>query len=332
MDIKKSDRIINKWYSNIDSYYLLYLLKLIVFLNIRGVRMDLHQLYVFTKVVEHKSFSKAAEDIFLSQSTVSSHIHALEKMLNVNLFDRIGRESVLTPYGERLYEWALKLLQLKDEALLDLNQGMNELRGDIRIGASSVPGQFILPKMVKKFREEYPNITFHFNQSPSKVVAEKVLSGCMDFGILGAKYENDKLKYIPLLKEKLVLISSKQTEFKNPVNIKEILDYPFVMRNSDSGTNAMLERFLKTNKITKDQMNIIVYTDSGQSLIQYVKEGIGISIISEMAAKEYFTHNLINMFEIADFHKERDFYLVYNLNKTLSLAAKLFIEDACNLL
>ena len=114
--------------------------------------MDLHQLYVFTKVVEHKSFSKAADDIFLSQSTVSSHIQGLEKMLGLKLFDRVGRESILTPNGERLYAWARKLLLLKDQTLLDLKQGMIELRGMIRIAASSVPGQFMIPKIVKQYR------------------------------------------------------------------------------------------------------------------------------------------------------------------------------------
>ncbi|AGK52423.1 selenium metabolism-associated LysR family transcriptional regulator [Bacillus sp. 1NLA3E] len=293
--------------------------------------MDFHQLYVFTKVVEHKSFSKAAEDIFLSQSTVSSHIQSLEKMLKVKLFDRVGRENILTPHGERLYLWAQKILLLKDQALLDLNQGMTEFRGVIRMAASSVPGQFILPKMVKQFREEYSSVTFYINQSPSKVVADKVLNGSVDMGLLGGKYENDKLHYIPLLKEKLVLITSKQVEINKPVNIQEILKYPFVMRNSDSGTYGMLAQFLKKHHISKDQMNIIAHTDDSQSLIQFVMEDIGISIISEIVAKDYANNNMINMYEIEDFSDERDFYLVFNKNKTLSMISKLFIEKAVEL-
>ena len=207
--------------------------------------MDLHQLFVFSKVVEHKSFSKAAEDIFLSQSTVSSHIQALEKTLNMKLFDRVGREIILTPNGSRLYQWALKLLLLKDEAMLDLKEGMNELRGMIRIAASSVPGQFMLPKMIKHFRNQYPNAIFHIEQSYSKVVMDKVLNGAVDVGVLGGKFENDKLCFIPLLKEKLVLITSNNVEINEPVTIQELLKYPFIMRNSGSGTNAILKQFLK---------------------------------------------------------------------------------------
>jgi DNA-binding transcriptional LysR family regulator len=300
-------------------------------MEIEVIKMDLHQLYIFTKVVEHKSFSKAAEDIFLSQSTVSSHIQALEKSLNFNLFDRVGRESLLTPNGERLYQWAQKILLLKDQALFDLNYGMTDLKGAIRMAASSVPGQFIVPKMVKQFREKYNHVTFHVNESPSKVVADKVLNGSVDMGILGEKYESDKLCYIPLLKEKLVLITSKQLELITPVKIQDMMKYTFVMRDTDSGTNSIIERFLRKHQIAKDQLNIIAYTDSGQGLVQYVKQGIAISVISEIAAREYTSDNMINMYEIEDFNDERYFYLVYNVNKTLSMISKQFIEDATNL-
>jgi DNA-binding transcriptional LysR family regulator len=294
--------------------------------------MDLHQLYVFTKVVEHKSFSKAAEDIFLSQSTVSSHIQSLERTLNVSLFDRVGRENILTPAGERLYQWALKLLLLKDQAMLDLKEGATELRGMIRIGASSVPGQFMIPKMVKKFRNQYPKATFHVNQSSSKIVAEKVLNGSVDFGLLGEKYENDKLCYIPLLKENLVLITSQQSNIVGPVDIENLLSYPFIMRNSDSGTNSLIERFLKKKQISKDQMNIVAYTENGQSLIQFVLHDIGIAIISEIAAREYYDKNLMMIHEINGFNDERYFYLVYNQNKTQSMLSKLFIDRAPELI
>jgi DNA-binding transcriptional LysR family regulator len=288
--------------------------------------MDLHQLYVFTKVVERKSFSKAAEDIFLSQSTVSSHIQALEKTLNMKLFDRVGREIILTPYGSRLYQWALKLLLLKEEALLDLKEGMNELRGIIRIAASSVPGQFMLPKMMKHFRKEYPNAVFHIEQSSSKAVMDKVLNGAVDVGLLGEKFEHGKLCFLPLLKEKLVLITSNNVAINEPVTIKDLLKYPFIMRNSGSGTNAILEQFLKKNKISKEQMKIVAYTQSGQNLIQFVMEDVGIAVISEIAAKEYAKKQLLQMHEIEGFEEERYFYLVYNKIKTQSILSRLFIE------
>jgi DNA-binding transcriptional LysR family regulator len=293
-------------------------------------RMDLHQLFVFAKVVEHKSFSKAAEDIFLSQSTVSAHIQALEKSMNMKLFDRIGRDIIVTPNGSRLYQWALKILQIKDQAMLDLKEGMNELRGMIRVAASSVPGQFLLPTMIKEFRNQYPNAVFQIEQFSSSVVIEKVLRGTVDVGLSGEKVENDRLCYVPLLKEKLVVIASNETEITEPVNIHALLKYPFIMRNSGSGTNTILEQFLEHNQISKEQLNIIAYTENGQTLIQFVMADIGIAIISEIAAKEYAKKQLLKIHEIEGFEDERYFYLVYNKHKTQSLLSRLFIEHVEN--
>lgn len=147
--------------------------------------MDLHQLFVFTKVAEHKSFSKAAEDIFLSQSTVSSHIKALESSLKLQLFDRDCRHAVITPHGERLYKWAKKILLLKDQAMLDLMEGDTEYSGNIRIATSTVPGTFILPKIVNTFTKSYPNITIHITESSSQSVAETLLLREADAGFIG---------------------------------------------------------------------------------------------------------------------------------------------------
>lgn len=288
--------------------------------------MDLHQLYIFTKVVEHKSFSKAAEAVYLSQSTVSSHIQSLEKGLSVQLFDRVGRETILTPHGERLYYWALKLLQLKDEALFDIKEGITDLKGIIHMAVSSVPGQFLVPKLVKKFHKEYPNVTFSISEAPSKVVADRVLSGKIDFGFLGEMYEHDKLHYLPLVKEKLVLISSGEFKLQETVTIEHILAHPFIMRKSDSGTKAILEKFLRKHQIKDNQLNIVAHIDSSQALIEFVKQGIGIAIISEIAARDYSLHNNLEIHEIEDFNEERYFYLVYNEMKTLSLISKLFID------
>lgn len=288
--------------------------------------MDLHQLFVFTKVVEHKSFSKAAENIFLSQSTVSSHIQALEKSLNLQLFDRDGRETIPTPHGERLYAWAQQILLLRDEAILDLKQGMMDFSGNVKIASSSVPSSYILPNMINFFSDEYPKITFHLTETSSKQVADHVLKRTVDIGVLGEMYMNDRLCYIPIQKEKLVFITANDVDIKDSeVSFDEIIKYPLIMRHSNSGTQSWLNKLLKKNGIAKEQLKIKAYTDSGNSLIQFVKEGIGVSIISESAAKECAANNSIRMYNIRDFEDERYFYLVYDKNKTLSLAAKLFI-------
>lgn len=294
------------------------------------VIMELHQLYIFTKVVEQKSFSKAAEALYLSQSTVSSHIQSLEKYLGVPLFDRLGRENILTPYGERLYDWALKLLQLRDEALLDIKKSADSIGGVIRIGVSSVPAQCIVPKMIKKFRDRYSQVTFSIHERPSKSVAEHVLNGTVDLGILGEKYGNERLRYIPLLKEKLVLFAGKEFQIQTPVTAENLSQYPFIMRYANSGTKAILEKFFRKHGMKESDLNIVAYTDSGETLIELVKQGVGVSIISEIAATEYADNPLVQIHPIEGFDDERYFYLVYNEKKTLSMPAKLFLKMFSN--
>lgn len=291
--------------------------------------MDLHQLYVFTKVVEHKSFSKAAEAIFLSQSTVSSHIQSLEKGLNVQLFDRVGRDIILTPYGERLYYWAMQLLHLKDEALLDIKRSVSDLHGMIHMAVSSVPGQFLVPKFIHQFRKEFHQVHFTIYEHPSKVVAEKVMSGTVDLGFLGEKYVNERLHYIPLTKEKLVVIAPKKLNLEHTISLFHLKEYPIVMRKNDSGTKSILDKFFKKQSIKEEQLNIVAYTESNQTLIELVKEGVGIAIISEIAAQN-LKNNEITIHDLNEFDDERYFYLVYNENKTLSLVAKLFINEVKN--
>lgn len=288
--------------------------------------MDLHQLYIFTNVVEHKSFSKAAQALYLSQSTVSSHIQSLEKHLGKPLFDRIGRDTTLTPYGERLYYWAVKLLKLKDEALMDIKQSASSLAGMIRIAVSSVPGQYIVPKMIKDFHDSYSQVTFSIKQGPSRTVAEKVLSGAVDLGVLGEKYDNDKLHYIPLLKEKLVLIAPENFQIGTPVTVESLKEYPFIMRNADSGTKAMLEKFLRKYNMKESSLNIVAWSDSGETLFELVKQGVGVSIVSEIAARGLANQSQIQIHHIKDFDDVRYFYLVYNKQKTLALPAKLFLK------
>ena len=289
--------------------------------------MDLHQLFVFTKVVEHNSFSKAAEDIFLSQSTVSSHIKGLEKSLNLKLFDRDSRHAILTPHGERLYHWAKQILLVKDQALLDLQKNGMDFQGNIKIATSSVPGSFILPDLIKHFHKEYPAVTFHISESPSKIVADTVLKRAVDVGILGRKYEDDKLCYHPIQKEKLVLITSNEIDLKTPVHLDEITRYPLIFRHTDSGSQAAVNTLLRKKGFSKESLTIVLYTDSNNSLIQYVRNGTGVAIISEITAREYAALRQIRMYDIEDFQDERLFYLVYHKNRTLSLVAKLFIEE-----
>ncbi|MEW6623718.1 MAG: selenium metabolism-associated LysR family transcriptional regulator [Bacillota bacterium] len=288
--------------------------------------MQFHQLVAFVRVAEQKSFSKAAESIFLSQSTVSTHISSLEKHFGQKLFDRMGKEVILTPFGERLYYWCSQILNLRDAMVWDLKEWTGKVEGSIYIAASTVPAQYMAPSLIARFLKKYPGIDFTLNQSDSQGVVECLIRGEADVGILGDMYELDKIKYTPFFSEKLVLITPKDIILASPVSILELYDYSFIFRKAGSGTQAVVEKIMKEAGLAIKDFKIIGYFDNVQSIKQAVKEGMGLSIISMTAAQDYFESGLINAYNMVEFNKEREFYLAYNTQKTLSPLAQEFID------
>lgn len=288
--------------------------------------MLLHQLYVFARVAEEKSFSRAAESIYLSQSTVSAHIKSLEKYFRQKLFDRLGKEVVLTFFGEKLYTWAKELLVLKEKALWDLKSCTDRIEGHLKIAASTVPAQYVAPKIISGFSQKYPGVRFTLDLLDSKHVADRLAKGEADLGILGYKYFPDKLQFIPVKEEKLVIVTPSGLHFSSNITIKEIAAYPFLFRKHGSGTQAALEKILRDAGIDIAEMNVVGYFDSVQVLKQCVQEGMGISIISEIAASDYVRQNLINAYEVGGHTGKRTFYLAYNKKRTISPLVDEFIN------
>lgn len=288
--------------------------------------MQFHQLYCFTKVAEKKSFSKAAEDIFLSQSTVSTHISNLEDYFNEQLFDRLGKQVVLSPFGEKLYYWAQELLKLKDTAIWDLKDWSGKIEGQIRIAASTVPAQYMVPLLISKFVVNYPQIRFVLNQLNSKDVAEAVVKGEAHLGLLGEKYQEEKLDYIPLNQEKLVLITPKHIQLEDPVSMRQLAEFPFIFRKLGSGTQSIVDKLFKKAGLDIHKQKILGYFDSVEAIKQGVRQGLGVSIISEIAASDYVDNKLINKYDLKEFTEKRSFYFAYNNQVTLSPLIAEFIN------
>lgn len=293
--------------------------------------MLLHQLEVFIQVAEKSSFSKAAESLFLSQSTVSTHISNLEKHFNQKLFDRLGKQVVLTPFGEKLYPWAREMLILKDKAMWEIKDWTGKIDGHLSIAASTVPAQYAIPFLLSKFLKEYKGIKFLLEQSSSEKVAEKLVKGEAEIGMLGKQYYQEQLTFIPFAEEKLVLITPANLQLRDKISISDLVDYPFLFRKSDSGTQANLEKMLDTADVALSELQVVGYFDSLETLKESVKEGVGISIISAIAAVDYVKNKLINAYELAELPEKRMFYFAYHQKRTLSPLAEAFMNFSLEL-
>lgn len=293
--------------------------------------MLLHQLEVFSQVAERCNFSKAAEALFLSQSTVSSHISNLEKHFGQRLFDRLGKEVVLTPFGQKLYPWAREILMLRDKALWEMKDWTGKIDGLLSIAASTVPAQYAIPFLVAQFLKKYNGLKFILEQSGSETVAEKLVKGEAEIGMIGKQYHQDQLTFIPFAEEKLVLITPLNLQLRNGISISHLVNYPFLFRKSDSGTQANLEKMLSLAGVKLSQLQVVGYFDSMEALKESVREGIGISIISSIAALDWVNSKYINAYELAELPEKRIFYFAHHQKRTLSPLAEAFINSSLKL-
>ena len=194
--------------------------------------MDFHQLRVFVEVARQKSFSRAAEKIFLTQPTVSAHIKSLEKEIGIPLLVRGQRELQLTDAGKVLFQYAQQLLNLERKAVFAIQQEYHIIKGNLEIVASSVPSSYILPGLMKDFLKKYPLVTFSAKHWDTEQVFENILNFNYELGFAGEPVRSNKLNQIQLLKDNLILVAAANVSLPGEKRTEnKIIDLPYPFRN-----------------------------------------------------------------------------------------------------
>jgi DNA-binding transcriptional LysR family regulator len=277
--------------------------------------LEFKQLEAYVKVYELKSFSRAAEALFISQPSVSAYINALENELRTQLIFRSTKEFQPTKSGTLLFEYAKDMLALRDKALVSVSSSADGSTGTIDILASSVPAQYILPQVLGAFRKQYPNIAFTLKQTDSREVVKGISQLESDIGFVGAKMDSAKCLYEDFMTEKLVMIAPYEDRYMTaeplePQDIARMLrDEKFVTREVGSGTRIEYEEYLEKVGIDPSKLNISTCFNSTQSIIQAVACGLGVSIVSELAARHYIQQKMVAVIPV-DSLPERHFHLV----------------------
>ena len=206
--------------------------------------MDIHRLEVFCKVLELQSFTKAADAVFLTQPTVSEHIRALEETVGEKLLDRLGREVLPTPAGKILYQYARDIIRLRNEALQAIDRYKGILSGHLMIGASTVPGAYLLPRLIGSFKTIYPAIQITLRISDSAEVVAKIIDGSLEAGLIGAKWEDRRIVVEEVFSDELVLGVYPEHPWaeKRVVAVEELANEPFILRERGSGTRRVMIR------------------------------------------------------------------------------------------
>lgn len=292
------------------------------------LKINLKQLETFVATAEFSSFTKAAEVMYLTQSTVSSHISGLEETLGVRLIQRGARQRVsLTKEGELVYREAKDILD-RCQTLQDLKN--HDRLNQLVIGASSVPGQCLLPEIMGDFLREYPDSHYIQLRGDSIRIHQYLAQGKANLGFVGIATTPKEYHYHPVAEDRLVLITANtepyRTLHRQGVSGLELLNLPMILREENSGTRQEMERYLLRNEISPEALNIVAQIDNPEAIRSSVSRGLGVSIMSVLAAREYLLAGRLLSFELGDQGAFRKIYLCWRKDALLTPAEENFRE------
>ena len=272
--------------------------------------MDFKQLKSFVTVVEFKSFSKAAEKLHIAQPTISTHVRQLEEELGSRLILRTTKSIEITTQGWDAYRYASKILDLRDCILDNCTANAKSI---LRIGASTIPATYILPTMLAKFAEFSSDTYFNVSQTNGQAVIDGVFDGQFDLGFAGMESEREGMICQPFCRNRMVIIApvtERYLNLQNHISPRELLlQEPVVLR--EKGSQKSANRYLMSLDINEDDMNVVARVNDQETVKNMVSTGMGISLISELAARDMIRSRRLLKFELPDFQGQNMIYLYY---------------------
>lgn len=290
--------------------------------------MDIHRLEVFCKVLELQSFTKAADAVCLTQPTVSEHIRALEEMLGEKLIDRLGREVLPTPAGKILYRYARNMIQMRNEAIQALEKYKGNLAGHLLIGASTIPGTYILPGLIGAFKEKYPDIRITLKISGSSEIVDRILDGSLEMGLIGARWEDRRIALEEIYSDELLLVVFAEHPWakRDSIELEELAHASFILREKGSGTRKVMVQLLESHGFDPLRLNAVAEMGSTEAVRQGIKAKIGVSILSARAVSEDLESGALVAVPLNGIRLFRPFFLAQRKNRRLSPLCTAFLN------
>jgi len=287
--------------------------------------IDLRKLEIFLKVYETRSFSKASKLLHLAQPTITLHIKDLEEALGISLLDRNTRRVLPSKPGKVVYNYGIQIISLVKQMEKELEFFKAKDKGFVEIGGSTIPGQYILPKVIKAFREKNPGASVFLKVGDSKEVFEKVLTGDVDIGVVGAIYNNKEIICKPCYEDEIVLIAPPEFE-KEEVEIEELYEIDLIKREPGSGTWKTVVEELDKMGFDLLKLKIVAEMGSTEAIKEAVKAGLGCGFVSALAVEVETSLKMLKIVKIKDLSIKRKFYLIRLKNKKLLPMEEKFVE------
>ncbi len=291
--------------------------------------LDLRKLEVFYWVAELRSFSLAADRLSLRQPTVSAHVRGLEEKLGAKILNRIGGEVAPTAFGQVLFERAKVLLAFKKETLAALDHFQGKVKGELLIGGSNIPGEYILPGKLGAFIQKCPEVKPILRIGDSAGIAQAVLDGEVELGFVGFKGEDGRLLFQKIWKDEMVLAVPKGhpwTRLK-AIALRDLRKAGFISREGGSGTLRSFRSLLsRKGQEPEKLLKVVMELGSTEAIKEALIAGLGVSILSRTCIQREIQHGLLMEVPIRGLKMERDFYQIFHRRRTLSPVSQAFIH------
>jgi DNA-binding transcriptional LysR family regulator len=290
--------------------------------------MEVRDLQVFISVAKHLNYTRAGEEVHLSQPSVSVRIKQLESQLGVKLFEQLGKKVALTEAGQLLVPYANRVIRAVEDARHAIEELQGLDRGSLRIGASTTPGMYVIPETIARFKELHPRIDVHLGIRDTREIEDGVIRNEFDFGFVGGHLVGDEVDVLPWLTDELVLIVPPRHRLASKKIVKrdDLVKERFIGRESGSATRATVADRLKEWEI---QLETVMEMENPESVKKAVQSSLGIAFISKFAVEtELKAKALAAIRIIPKLAISRELKIVYRKDKHLSRAARAFIEIA----
>lgn len=276
--------------------------------------MNVVQLKSFIEIVDCNSFSKAAKKLRISQPALSMQLQALEEELDTKLLDRTTKTIRLTKTGKETYKYAKKIISNHKNLLKAIRIEEEILKGKVNICCSTIPGEQVLPFLIGRFKNLYPQADIKLFISDSLKVIDAVKDGIYDIGVVGVKIENEDIEFKEFIDDDLIFIASNEfvEQSGNIFKLNDIKNIPFILREEGSGTKLTFERELKKHRLSIGDLNIALILGSSQAVINAAQANLGITIVSKFAARRAFQCEEISEIKFKNLEVKRKLFLVRN--------------------
>lgn len=270
-----------------------------------------YRLKVFYTTASRLSFTKAAEELYISQPAVTKHIKEIESQLNTKLFDRKGTSIQLTPSGKILYEYAEKIRNIYRDLEFEIAQINHQHKGKLIIGASTTVAQYIIPEILAKFNAYYKDIKIELLTQNTEGISELLKKGKIDLGIIEGESQSSYFDYKIFRADEIVLVSKADHLLANKtLSLKDLYDLSLIFREQGSGTLEFIQNRLKEKGIRIDDLNTVMHLGSSESIKNYLLYSDCMAFLSISTVLNELKNHSLTIIDIKNFTIERNFHFI----------------------